>query len=386
MTRIRRILAIMQKEFLHIRRDNIMMAVAFIAPFLLITLFGYLYIQQKVTQMPVIVYDQDQTDLSRSIIRAFGESERLEIVESADSYQRVEQALQLEQAYMGVVIPPRLKEDVKSGRSSQVAVLLNGTNILIMNTLANTANQVIQTVSAGVTMRVLQGFGVTRQKAYQAVTALNFRTRIWFNPTTSYLLFMLVGLIGVAIQQLTMLEVALSFVKEKEQGTWKQLACAGWKTTDLVLGKGLLYFLIFMLVSVAVYGLAFFHFGIPLRGDAGMLLLATALFLLVLVALGMALSIIAPNSSMAIEVSMMIAVPSFLISGYTWPYLNMPPVIQFLSKILPLTHFLEVFRGITLMGSGWDYIGPRLGILALFAVVCLSVTVAGVKWSLGGKR
>jgi ABC-2 type transport system permease protein len=386
MNRIRRILAIMQKEFLHILRDNIMMAVAFIAPFLLITLFGYLYIQQKVTQMPVIVYDQDQTDLSRSIIRAFGESERLKILESADTYQRVEQALQLEQAYMGLVIPPHLKEDVKSGRSSQVAVILNGTNILIMNTLANTANQVIQTVSAGVTMRVLQGLGVTPPKAYQAVTALNFRTRIWFNPTTSYLLFMLVGLMGVVIQQLTMLEVALAFVKEKEQGSWKQLACFGWQTSDLVIGKGLVYFLIFMLVSVAVYGLAFYHFGIPMRGDAGLLLLATAVFLLVLVTLGMALSILAPNSSMAIEIAMLIAVPSFLISGYTWPYLNMPPAIQFLSRILPLTHFLEIFRGITLMGSGWDYVGPRLGILTLFIVVCLPVTIVGVKRSLGRKQ
>ncbi|HEX2953450.1 MAG TPA: ABC transporter permease [Bacillota bacterium] len=374
MNSLRRIVAIMQKEILQIFRDNIAFVIAFLAPLVLTFLVGFLYSSEKVTQIPIVIYDQDQSDLSRKIIRSFGDSERFSVTQMVDNYKSMEQAIQDEEAQMALVIPPHLKQDVKEGRSSEVGVILNATNLLTMNTLANAANQVIATISGGITMKVMEGYGVTPSKAYQAVTALCFRTRYWYNPGLSYLVFMLLGLIGTIIQQVTFLGVALSFTREKEGGNWSMLRRSKLRIPEIFLGKLLVYLIIYGLDSLVVYGLAFYYFGIPMRGNIGLAFLSILLFMLALIAMGMAVSIIAQNVAQAIEISMLIAVPSFLISGYTWPQFSMPIVIRLLSEALPLTYFLKAMKGVAYMGGGLNVIMPSLTALLVFALIFIPLT------------
>ncbi len=369
-----RIGAVMQKEFLHVFRDKIVFMIAFLAPIVLGALVGFLYIEQKVTNLPVAVYDQDQSELSRTIIRAFSDSERFRITNVCNSYHDVERLMQSEEVFSAIVIPPHLQQDVKSGKASEVGLIFNGTNILTMNTLANVAAQVIPTISGGVTMKIIQGYGVPKQKAYQAVTALSFRSRYWYNPTTSYSVFMLLGLLGTVIQQITFLGVALSFIREKESGTWRHLASSKLSTFEILLGKLSVYFIIYCIDAIVLYGLAFSYFGLPMRGNPLLFLITILLFIFVLLAVGMAISILTKSAAQAIEISMLVAVPSFLISGWTWPYISMPFPIQILSKILPLTHFLEAIRRIAYLGAGLDIVWPKLAILGIFSIIFIPLT------------
>jgi ABC-2 type transport system permease protein len=89
----------------------------------------------------------------------------------------------------------------------------------------------------------------------------------------------------------------------------------------------------------------------------------------------MAISIITQSAAQAIEISMLVAVPSFLISGWTWPCNSMPWLLRGLSEMLPLTHFLEAIRRIAYLGAGFDIIWPKLLILSLFAIICIPVTM-----------
>ncbi|MGE5605062.1 MAG: ABC transporter permease [Bacteroidota bacterium] len=380
------VFSIMQKEFTHIFRDKILLMIALVAPFALMFLCGFLYIEGKVTALPAIVFDQDQSEMSRMIIRSFADSERFQIKTMAGSYAEVEKALQREAAYLAVVIPPDLKQKVKSGRGAEIGLIMNAGNLVIMNTAANAANQIIQTLSAGITMRVMQANGISKVQAYQGVTALSFRTRNWYNPTTSYLVFMLLGLIGTIIQQVTFLGVALAFVREKEQRTWGRLIISRLSWTEVMGGKLLVYLIIYTFDILASFALAIGFFGLPMRGSAWLLILTSFLFILVLLALGMAISILVASAAQAIEISMLIAVPSFLISGYTWPYLSMPAPIQFLSRILPLSHYLEAVKAIVYMDAGWEVVWPKLAVLALFAIIFLPLTAVALNRRLTLKK
>lgn len=375
----RRIWAVIRKELLVLTRDKIMMMVVFVAPLALMLLCGFLYIQHSVKAIPIVILDQDQSEISRMIVRAFQDSEKFTMVKTADSFAELEQDLASERAYVGVAIPPDVSANVKQGRNSQVGIILNGSNLLIMNTAANAANQVIQTLSAGITIKIMQGAGISEAKAYQAVTALAFRTRVWYNPTTSYVTFMLLGLMGTVLQQVTLLGVALSFVKEREDHTWKQLMGSRLRWWELVAGKFIVYFTLYTANALVMFSLGIHYFGIPMRGDAGLLLVALFVFIVALIGIGMAISILAPSTSQAIEISMLMAVPSFLISGYTWPSMSMPVPIQFLSNLLPLTHFLKVARSVVLMGNGWELVWPGLGILSLFALIGLPLVMVVAK-------
>ena len=377
---IRRIWAVIRKELLLITRDKIMMIVAFVAPLVLTVLFGFLYIQHSVNGIPIVILDQDQSEISRMIVRAFKDSEKFQLIHTADSFAELEKAVASERAYMGVVIPPDVSSNVKQGRSSQVGIILNGSNLLIMNTAANAANQVVQTLSGGITIKIMQGFGISEAKAYQAVTALAFRTRVWYNPTTSYVTFMVLGLLGTVLQQVTFLGVALSFVKEREDQTWKHLIGSQLRWWELIAGKFIVYFTIYTMNALVMFTLAIHCFGMPMRGDAGLLLVALLLFIAAMIGIGMVISVLTPSAAQALEISMLIAVPSFLISGYTWPAMSMPVLIQWLSKLLPLTHFLKVARSVVLMGNGWELVWPGLGVLVVFSLMTLPIVMTVVKY------
>ena len=372
MSSLRRIFGIVQKELIHINRDFIMFSICFIAPLLLMMLVGFLYIEQKVVHVPVVVYDQDQTALSRKVIRAFGDSERFQIREAVQSYRDLENELTTERSYVGIVIPRDFEKNIKAGHATEVGLMINGANMIITNTAVTYGNQIVQTISAGVNIQLMEGkWSIARRSAYQAATAVSFRYRIWFNPANSYLVFMLPGLIGVIIQQVALLGIALSFAKERETGTWRLLAMSKLRSFEVFCGKYATYLVIFLLDTVVLYWLGLSYFGLPLRGSLGLLAGCAALFVVGILGLGILISALTKTAAQAIEFSMLLAVPSFLVSGFTWPYFSMPPGIRIISRILPLTYFLEASRSVMIMGNGLAVVGPQLFQLSLFAIVCL---------------
>lgn len=383
MKSIGRIFTVMQKEILHIMRDGAMLSIAFVAPFIFTMLMGYLYINHKVVELPVVVFDQDQSDISRLVVRSFNESERLQVTENVSTYADLKECIDSGRAQMGLIIPPNFKKNIKNTRGTEVGIIFNGTNILIMNTAANAASAIIQTISAGITMKVMQGYGISQKKSQQAISAVSFRSRVWYNPTASYLFFMILGVIGTVIQQLTLLGIALSIVKEKENGTWRQMMLSNINWYEVVIGKFLLFFMIYVMDAVLMYSIAISFFKVPMRGDIGLVLVTTLLFIVSVLILGMAISSITSNSVQAIQFSMILAVPSFLVSGFTWPSMSMPLAIQSFSKILPLTYFLEALRSEVLMGTGINkVVAGDLKAMVIFIIVCLPITLFAVNWKM----
>jgi ABC-2 type transport system permease protein len=122
----RKITAVIQKELLHIMRDKVMFSIIFIAPFFMTLVVSGVYIKHKVTEIPIVVFDQDKSDISRMLIRAFEDSERLKIIKNIESYREMKELLDEQKAYMAVVVPPNLKKNIKSGRAADVGIIMNG--------------------------------------------------------------------------------------------------------------------------------------------------------------------------------------------------------------------------------------------------------------------
>lgn len=359
----------MQKEILHILRDKGMFSIVLVAPFFMTLIVSSIYIKHKVTEIPIVVYDQDKTDISRMIIRAFEDSERLKIVKNIENYDEMKMMLDSQKAHMAVVIPPNLKKNIKSGRSADVGIIMDGSNILITNTIANASSQIIQTLSGGITVKVIEGYGVSPKKAYESVTALNFRTRTWYNPTTSYLVFMILGLIGTIIQQTIFLGTAISIIKERERGSWNMLIVSGVKWYELMIGKFLTYYIVFTFDIIILYYIALNMLPIPMNGNISLVILTLLIFTAAIVFLGIVFSLFCKNSIQGIQNAMIIAVPSFMLSGFTWPIMAMPEFVQKLSHMLPLTYFLNAIKMETIIGAKYEYVSSDIKALLLFMVI-----------------
>ena len=201
MKALKRIWAIFKKEAMHILRDKVIYSTAVTTPLMLTLLFGAIYYQGKVTQVPVVIYDADKSELSRMLINGFKDSERLNIYKYVESVEELTEEMDNQRAEAGIILPHNLKKNVKSGQSQEIPVILSGLNSMNMSTASAAINQVIATYSSGINVKVMAGNGISSKKGMQAVQSLSYKSRTWYNPSSSYEVYILLGLMGMILQQ-----------------------------------------------------------------------------------------------------------------------------------------------------------------------------------------
>lgn len=370
------IIQVMRREFGAIFKNKRLLLVIGVVPIFYTCLFGYLYSLHIVKDIRTAVIDESRTQLSRSIIEAFDQSDRFSLVASLKSEAELKTLIEEGTVDAALVIPADLTEKVLRGEEAPVLVIVNGSNMIISNSVTTNALQIIQTLSTGIAARKVQaGGGVTPDQAVNQVNPLSFRIRTWYNPSYNYTNFLLLGLTATAVQQVTMLYVAVCMCREKEVGTLPELQAMAGNSMQKLLGKGLPYVLLSLGTLTVSLLTARYAFSVPFRGSLPALLLLTAVFLASIVSLGVFLSLICRNELEATQVAMLIAVPSFLFSGYTWPLEAMPLPCMVLARILPLTYFAPALRKIAVMGLGLRDIWPELGVLLLMAVALFLLAV-----------
>ena len=368
------ILKIALRELKYIIGNKRTLLVMCFVPFLFILLFGIMYSPHVVKNIRTVVLDYNNTASSRAIMQGFKDSEKFQVIGQVTSELELRKMMENRETTAGVVIPEDLDAKLKTGEGSTVLVVVNGTNMLYSNAVLSAANEIVGTFSAGASVKSLESGGnLLPGKATPMAIPIRYAIRIWYNPTFNYLNFLLLGLVGTVVQQIVLLYVALSMVREKVFGTIKELT--GYSALQVVLGKLIVYFGINMLSANLIYYLCFSYFQVPFRGSLLTFELLLSAFFLAIMALGVMLSIISKNELEATQIAMLIAVPSFLLSGFTWPVQAMPPLAQAISGVLPLTYFVSDARDVALMGINLNQILPSIYTLMKMTAIFLPVAL-----------
>jgi ABC-2 type transport system permease protein len=71
--------------------------------------------------------------------------------------------------------------------------------------------------------------------------------------------------------------------------------------------------------------------------------------------------------------------PTIMLSGFIFPVKSMPLIFQYVSKIVPATHFLEIIRGIMLKGN--SLMDLKVQLLYLFGLAGFLILVSVRKFS-----
>ncbi|GAB6159295.1 ABC transporter permease [Desulfotomaculum varum] len=366
-----KILSMASREWQYIRGNKRLLLIMCFIPTLYILLFGLMYSNHVVKHIKTVVLDYNQTATSRLVIQAFQDSEKFDVVGYAGSEQELRRLLDNRQVTAAVVLPGDLDSNLKKGQGSEVLVIVNGSNMLYSNAVMSAANEIVATLSAGASVKTLEaGQALLPEKAAATALPLKYRLRVWYNPTFNYANFLLLGLACTALQQVILLYMAIAVAREKETGALRELLAAGYRAHHVVLGKMIPYFLLNIISANVVLCLCFTVFQIPFRGHYLLLLLLLAVFILAILTLGIFLSIVCRNELEATQLAMLVAIPSFLFSGFTWPVQSMPLPAKLISGALPLTYLVSDVRDIALMGIGLTQVLPNLLVLAgLFAVL-----------------
>ncbi|MGG4452785.1 ABC transporter permease [Brevibacillus porteri] len=344
--------------------------ILFLVPLIYLTMFGFLYSEKKVMEIPTVMVDADQTELSRELYRAFEVDHTFRITSIVGTEEEAMKLVDKGEANIALIIPAGLEKDVKAGREAEVLTVIDGSNIMISNTAVRAANTAIKSVSAGTTLKKMEAIGGWGEKGKNMFTGIDYRYRVLYNPTFSYLSFMVFGLAGTVLQQVLFLGIVLSVAQQKEEGTWKD-TLSRHSFFAITASKLLPYFLAGTLNMFLAFTLMLKGFNIPYYGSTFDLMLLATMFNLAVLAIGYAISFVSSSQLQATQIGMMIAVPSFMLSGYTWPLMSMPTGIVAIAKSLPLTYFLNGVREILTKGHGLSAVMNDFIVLGFMTLIGL---------------
>lgn len=362
---------LIQREFRLFFQNKVLLVLFLGAPILYGVLVGGVYKKGKVTNLPIIVVDEDRSPLSRQLIDMFNDGEVIYVAKVLnDPFLAHDEAMKHE-ATVVVQIPKGFSSAVNYNRSTEVTMFVNASNTLTSNYAMMAANVAAGTMKAGIQIKAQQKKGVPEYVASQQYEP--FKTTIIKQNIRSgnYLYFMLPGVLLTVLQQVMMLGLALSFASEFENGTFSELVKRSSNVFVLILVKILPY----ILMSVLIYGLYYGYsiwYRMPLDVNGPAFFLSSILFLLAVSFIGILVSIAIPSQLKATEILMVIATPSFILSGFTWPLSQMPEWVVGIAKLIPLTHYLQIFRTLIIEKGTADYIhGPVIGLAVIAAVTLL---------------
>jgi len=374
---MRRLRALMKKEFIHMRRDPRTLVFIFIMPILQLLLLGFAT-NNEVKNVATVIFDQDHSAASRSLLEAFHNTGYFAYTYDVFSQEGVIQLIESGSAHVGIIIPPNYHNDLAAGRTAAVAVLVDGSDPTIASAALSTTTFVGQAHGAKILAQKLAARGL----AGSSSSPVDVRARVLYNPDLQNSFSMIPGLIAMILMQTTTSLTSLSIVKERERGTIEQLIVTPIRNWELVIAKITPYILVAMANTILVLFVGTVLFAIPIRGNILLLLALTALYLLPNLGIGLTISTFARTQQEAQFMTMPILLPSMMLSGFLYPVSSLPLALQLIGKLLPLTYFLQILRGVVVKGVGASSLIPEISALAILAIILLTVAALRFRKSL----
>jgi ABC-2 type transport system permease protein len=363
-----RLLALIRKEFLQIRRDPRTLVLVLVIPIMQMFLMGY-SATNDIRNVPLAVLDQDRSPQSRTLLSAYRAADYFRVTAEANSEQELRTMIDNGQVRAGVIIPPDYGKQIAGGGSAQILFILDGSDPTVASTALSAAQLIGQSYSTTILSQRLE-----RRGAAQALLPpLQVLTQVWYNPDLISAWFMIPGVIGVILQALTSILTATAIVRERERGTIEQLIVTPIRPLELIIGKMLPYVLLSFFNAFEVIALGHWWFGVPVRGDLGLIALMSGLFLFSSLGIGIFASTIANTQQEAMLTVWMTLLPSIFLSGFFFPLEAMPPVLQAFSYLTPLRYYLVIIRSLMLKGVGVQAFPNEIVALIVFGVVIMTL-------------
>ncbi len=365
-----RLLSIIRKEFIQIRRDVRTLAIIVVMPIMQLFLLGYAA-TTDVKNISLAVWDQSRSPQSRELLDAFRSADYFRISYVVGSEEEYRALIEEGRARAALVIPPDYDRRLLSG-NAQVSMVLDGSDATVGGTALSAAKLIGQAFATKVLSERAQASG----QRLSLEPPLEVRTQVWYNPDLISAYFNIPAVIGMILSFITAMLTATAVVRERERGTIEQLIVTPIRSWELILGKILPYVVLAFVDVVEVLVIGHFWFKVPIRGDLGLILVLSGLFVLSGLGIGLFASTIANTQQEALLVVMMTLLPSVFLSGFFFPIDAMPRFLQLVSYFIPLRYYLVIIRALLIKGVGAASLQGEIVALSLFAVLIMSAAVS----------
>lgn len=364
MQTLQRIIALAVKELLAILKDKQSRFVLIAPPFFQLIVFGYAA-SFDLNNIPVAIYNEDLSTASRDLVAKVTGSPHFQLVTHINRDGEIPTLINEKNVLMVLHLGSRFGRELKSGRTANVQVIIDGRN-------SNTA-----LLSLGYLRSIISDFNLewSMQNGLPGPPA-SLQVRSWFNKNLLSRWFFVPGIVGLITMVITTIVTSLSVAREREAGTFDQLLVTPLRPVEILVGKSVPGILIGLTEGSFILLVAIFWFDIPLRGNLGALYLGMFLFLMSATGVGLMISSLAVTQQQGILGAFLFLVPSVILSGFATPIANMPELVQYLTHIIPLRYFLVILRGVFLEGDSYSLLFNQYWPMLIIALV----TFTGAGW------
>lgn len=356
MISLSRLRAIVKKEALQLSRDKLTFGMIFGLPIIQILMFGYA-INTDVRNLKTAIVNQSNTHLSQQFLSELRVSQVVDVIAIADTVPELERMLRHGEISLGIYVPPDFDRRVTDANRSAAHILVDGSD----PTILGVANQLRSMPIA---------FDST---ATRVETRALIEVRPYFNPERRMPVNIVPGLIGIILMMTMMLFTAVAIVRERERGNLELLINTPVSSTELMIGKVTPYIVIGLVQLAVILAFGQYLFDVPIRGSIVDLYIAGSAFIAANLALGLLISTAVQTQFQAMQITVLILMPSILLSGFMFPFDGMPAAAQYIGEILPTTHFIRLTRGIMLRGAPIGEIALDLYYLVGFTLIAMTI-------------
>lgn len=366
---MQRFLSIVKKEFIQIKRDKASFAIAIMMPLMMILLFGYAVVTQ-LEDISMLVLDQSNTAESRELIKSFENTSYFKVVGKVQNIDVIDNSINNGTAHSALIIPPDYADKIAKHEKPAVQFIVDGSDPTTARTAFSSGVMAVQSKSSKLIEKVTSKTLITSN-----ISGIDISTKVLFNPTLRNQNYTIPGLIGLIMQNITIILTAFALVREKERGTIEQLIVSPLKSPEIILGKLVPYIVIGFADFIYALVLGIYWFSVPVAGSIPLLIFLGFGFVICALAIGILISTIAKTQLQAMQMAFLALLPSVLLSGFVFPREAMPKVIQYIGNIIPLTYFLNIIRGIVLKGLTIDYLVQDVSLLFILGLVLLTLSI-----------
>jgi len=358
----RRLAALLRKEWIQVRRDAMTLRIIIAIPIMQLFLFGYA-INSDPKNLPTGLLSAEHTEYERDIVAALKNTGYYKIV-PLSSEAEANEGLANGDLLFVVEIPPGFDRAVDRGDAPSILIDADATD---PSAIGNATAALASLNTA------LQRDLPPIRRATPQAAAFQFVVHARYNPEQLTVLNIVPGLICIVLTFSTLFVTTLSITRERERGTMENLLAMPVRPLEVMLAKITPYLVIGYAQVALILMASTIFFQLPIRGSIPLLLGALGLFIGGNLALGVLFSTISANQMQATQFAQFTLMPSFLLSGFMFPFRGMPLWAQWAGEVFPTTHAMRIVRGMLLKGNGWTEIAPELWPIALFTLCAVGV-------------
>ena len=353
---------ILKKEFIHIIRDKITLALVLAMPVALVLLFGFT-ISTDIRNAKISVLDLSKDSQSKILINDLSASGYFQIVSYPENEAEIDNDFKNKGIKLAIIIPTRFEESLSKERNATLQVINDVSDLNVASILNNYVRSVV--------------YNFTEQyNSSVESSALQVTAKMLYNPELNSVYMFVPGIITLIMVLVTALMSSITLAREKETGTMQMLLITPVKKIYIIIGKVIPYMLISLFSTITIIVISVTVFKMPVNGDLAMLFALCIIFMLTAASFGMLISSISRTQVDAMMITMMgLFLPTVLLSGFLFPLNSMPMFFQVIANLFPAKWFILSIKDVMIKGSGFADIWMYLLILFAMAVVFILFSI-----------